>query len=164
MNIFSNLLSTSWCNKWILSLQWEICIHMMCVHTCTCIVAPFILRQDFSFIVGYQAFWYTCTCILNTVDSLISVTCCAYLLIMCVLQKKNMKRIPSVKNKDVIHRQTSEAESECVCVELQCNWAWWQHNINQISFHSVWSPDSSSSQRTTQQTGTGKANNTCMYI
>ena len=94
---------------------YDVCIH---VHV---LWPPFILRQDFSFIVGYQAFWYTCTCILNTVDSLISVTCCAYLLIMCVLQKKNMKRIPSVKNKDVIHRQTSEAESECVCVELQCN-------------------------------------------
>ena len=33
---------------------------------------------------------------------------------MYVLQKKNMKRIPSVKNKDVIHRQAADAESECI--------------------------------------------------
>ena len=92
---------------------------------------------------------------------------CGFLCVcVCVLQKKNMKRIPSVKNKDVIHRQTSEAESECMlnCYKLLDN-----SNNDKLSalkgkllfyilFDSVWSPDSSPSLRTAQQAGTGKEN------
>ena len=57
------------------------------------------------------------SCILHSilVDSFDFSYMCIF--ILCVLQKKNMKRIPSVKNKDVIHRQTSDAESEYVCVD-----------------------------------------------
>ena len=86
--------------------------------------------------------------------------------LLCVLQKKNMKRIPSVKNKDIIHRQTSEAESECVL-----NYYKLLDNSNNdklsalkgtllfyILVDSVWSPDSSPSLCTAQQARTGKEN------